>query len=63
MSKDYFLKMLKYLRFDDKPNRVRSGPCADKFLPIGQAFENFANQCQKKYTSNFSLTVDEQLMP
>ena len=63
MSRDYFLKMLKYLRFDDKPNRVRSGPCADKFTPIRQVFEHFANQCQKKYTSNFSLTVDEQLMP
>ena len=26
MSRDYFLEILKYLRFDDKPNRVRSGP-------------------------------------
>ena len=63
MSRDYFLKILKYLRFDDKPNRVRSGPGADKFAPIRQVFENFANQCQKKYTCKFSLTVDEQLMP
>ena len=63
MSRDYFLKILKYLRFDDKPNRVRSGPHADKFAPIRQVFEHFANQCQKKYTWKFSLTVDEQLMP
>ena len=63
MSRDYFLKILKYLRFDDKPNRVRSGPRADKFAPIRQVFEHFANQCQKKYTCKFSLTVDEQLMP
>ena len=62
MSRDYFLKILKYLRFDNKPNRVRSGPGADKFAPIGQAFENFTNQCQKKYTRKFSITADEQLM-
>ena len=63
MSRDYFVKILKYLRFDDKPNRVRSGPGADKFAPIRQVFENFANQCQKKYTCKFLLTVDEQLIP
>ena len=63
MSRDYFLKILKYLRFDDKPNRVRSGPDADKFALIRQAFENFTNQCQKKYTRKFLLTVDKQLMP
>ena len=63
MSRDYFLKILKYLRFDDKPIRVRSGPHADKFAPIRQVFEHFANQCQTKYTCKFSLTVDEQLMP
>ena len=63
MGRDYFLKILKYLRFDDKPNRVRSGPHADKFALIRQVFELFANQCQKKYTCKISLTVDEQLMP
>ena len=63
MSRDYFPKILKYLKFDDKPNRVRSGPGADKFAPIRQVFQDFANQCQKKYTCKFLLTVDEQLMP
>ena len=63
MSRDYFLKILKYLRFDDKPNRVRSGPGIDMFAPIRKGFQNFTNQCQKKYTRTFSLTVDEQLMP
>ena len=62
-NRDYFLTILKYLKFDDKPNRVRSGPRADKFAPIRQVFEHFANQCQKKYSCKFSLTVDEQLMP
>ena len=59
MSRDCFLKILKYLKFDDKPNRVRSGPDADKFAPIRQVFELFANQCQKKYTCKFSLAVDK----
>ena len=63
MSRDYFLKILKYLRFDDKPYRVRSGPGIDKFAPIRLGFENFTNQCQMKYKRTFSLTVDEQLMP
>ena len=63
MSRDYFLKILKYLRFDDKPNRVRNGPGADKFAPIRQVFQNFTNECQKKYTCKFLLTVDKQLMP
>ena len=40
MSRNYFLKILKYLKFDDKPNRVRSGPALtslhrlDKHLKI-----------------------------
>ena len=63
VSRDYFLKIFKYLRFDDKPNRIRSGPGADKFALIRQIFQHFANQCQKKYTCKFLLTVDEQVMP
>ena len=61
MNRIFFLKVLKYLRFDDKPNR--SGPRADKFVPIRQVFEHFNNQCQNKCTCKFSLTVDEQLIP
>ena len=34
LSRDSFIKILKYLRFDDKPNRIRRGPGADKFAPI-----------------------------
>ena len=43
MSRDYFLKIFEYLRFDDKPNKVRSGARADKFAPIRQVFKHFAN--------------------
>ena len=59
MSRRHFLNILKYLRFDDKPNRVRSGPAADKFAPIRHVFEEFSTSCQKNHTCDFSLTVDE----
>ena len=62
MSRDYFSKILKYQRFDDKSNRVKSGRGAENFATIGQIFVHFANHCQKKYTYKLLLTVDEQLM-
>ena len=37
-------------------------PALTSFAPIRKVFENFVNQCQKKYTRKFSLTVDEKLM-
>ena len=63
MPRNKFTKILKYLRFDDKPNRIRSDAAADRFAPIRDVFNTFASMCQSKYTCNFSLTVDEQLMP
>ena len=63
MPRDRFLNILKYLRFDNKPNRKRSGPDADKFAPIREVFETFLSMCQIKYNCNFFLTIDEQLMP
>ena len=63
MPRDRFLNILKYLRVDDKPNRKRSGPDANKFAPIREVFETFSSMCRTKYNCNFSLTIDEQLMP
>lgn len=63
MPRNKFTKLLKYLRFDDKPNRIRNGPGADKFAPIRDVFTTFTSMCKSKYTCDFSLTVDEQLMP
>ena len=63
MPRDRFLKILKYLRFDDKPNRQRTGPRADRFAPIREVFETFSSMCQTKYNCKFFLTIDEQLMP
>ena len=63
MAQDSFLEILKFMRFDDKPNRVRHGPGADRFAPIKDVFERFSSLYQSKYICDFSLTVDEQLMP
>lgn len=63
MSRDRYLEILKYLRFDNKSARVRVGPSADKFAPIRELFDLFVNNCETKYTPSFSLTVDEQLLP
>ena len=63
MPRNCFIKILKYLRFDDKPNRLKTGPNADRFAPIRKVFEIFVSLWQKKYVCNFSLAIDEQLMP
>ena len=63
MPRNKFTKIMKYLRFDDKPNRIRRGPGAVKFAPIRDVFTTFISMCKSKYTCDFSLTVDEQLMP
>ena len=62
MPRNKFTKILKYLRLDDKPNRTRSAAEADKLAPIRDIFNTFTSMCQFKYTYDFSLTVDEQLM-
>ena len=62
-SRDSFIKILKYLRFDDKPNRIRRGPGADKFAPIREAFEKFSSLYRSKFVCDYLLTIDEQLMP
>ena len=62
MPRNKFTKMMKCLRFDDKPNRIRKGPGDDKFAPIQDVFTTFISMCKSKYTCNFSLIVDEQLM-
>ena len=63
MPQDRFLKFLKYLRFDDKPNRQRTGRSADRFASIREVFETFSSMRQTKYNCKFSLSMDEQLMP
>ena len=63
MPQNKFSKTMKYLRFHDKPNRIRKGSGADKFAPIRDVFTTFISICKSKYICNFSLTVDKQLIP
>ena len=62
MSRTKFLKILRYLRFDDKPKRQKYNS-SDKFIPIRDVFEKFVENCRSKFTCGYSLTVDEQLLP
>ena len=62
MLRNKFTKIIKYLRFDDKPKRIRSDAGADRFAPIRDVFNTFTFMCQPKYTCDFSLTVDKQLL-
>ena len=59
MLRDRFLKILKYLRFDYKPNRQNTGPRADRFTLNREVFETLLSMCQTKYNCKFSLIIDE----
>ena len=63
MERNSFIEILKFMRFDDKSNRITRGPNMDKFAPIREVFEKFSSLCQSKCVCKFFLTVDEQLMP
>ena len=63
MARDRFYKILKYLRFDDKALRIRSGAGFDKFSPCREVFELFVKNCESKFVANCYLTIDEQLLP
>ena len=45
----FFPEILKFMRFDDKPNQIRRGPNIDKFAPIREVFEKFPH-CAKANT-------------
>lgn len=62
MSRDRFCEIKKHLRFDDKTNRARSRN-NDPFVCIRAVFEAFTANCRRVYKPNYSVAVDEQLMP
>ena len=62
MPRNKFTKILTYLRFDDKPNRIRSGSAAEKFAPIRDVFNTFTSMCQINFQANqtnseFTITM------
>ena len=62
MSREEYKTIQRYLRFDDKEAR-RGRIGMDKFAHIREVFEEFVNNCTNSYTPNYSLTIDEQLLP
>ena len=62
MARDRFLKILRFLRFDDKSTRRRRLP-NDKFALCSQVFYRFIHNAQLCYNPHAYLTIDEQLFP
>lgn len=62
MSRNDFELVMKHLRFDIK--QTRSERLAnDRFALMREMLDDFAENCKTVYTPNFSLTIDEQLLP
>ena len=62
MSRNDFMTLKKYLRFDDKQTRsfrVEDDP----FTHIRFVSDRISANFRKAYVPNFCLTIDEQLMP
>ena len=61
-ARDCFLEIKKFIRFDSK-NRRRQRLTEDKFVHIREQLESFVTNCLFIFTSDWSLTIDEQLFP
>ena len=61
MSGMRFAEILSLLRFDDKDTR-EARRAVDKFAPIRDVWDSFAEQCRTMYNPSAYLTVDEQLL-
>lgn len=62
MSRDNCLKIMRYLRFDDKSSRSSRAE-NDKFALIRDVWERFVENSQACYKPFYELTIDEQLLP
>ena len=62
MSRHRFLEIMKYLRFDLKSKRRRNLE-KDKFCLASSLLNPFIENCQKAFSINANITVDEQLLP
>ena len=61
MSRDRFLEILKFLRFDIKSER-RARLINDRFALASSIWNPFIENCQKAYNPHGYLTADEQLL-
>lgn len=61
MSRDRFLELIWFMRFDDLSTRVeRRG--IDKLAAFREVFEIFVGHCKESYYPSSHLTIDEQLV-
>ena len=59
MSRDRFLAILKFLRFDDRAERQPN----DVFAPFRKLWKRFVEACRRNIIASEYLCVDEQLVP
>lgn len=62
MSRDRFIAIMKYLRFDKKSTRKLRLP-NDKFALISEVWTTFIENCQLCYKAGENIAIDEQLFP
>lgn len=62
MTRDRFLEILRFLRFDEKSTR-KTRLATDKFALASSLWEPFIENCKKSYIPSENVTVDEQLFP
>lgn len=62
MSIEYFKKIHRCIRFDDKADRVERS-VRDKLAPIRLVFDVWAVNLRKWYVPGENVTIDEQLLP
>ena len=62
MSRDRFVEIMRFLRFDLKTERRRN-LLHDKFALASQLWNSFISNCQKAFIPQWNITVDEQLLP
>jgi hypothetical protein len=62
MSRDHFVDIKRHLRFDEKQTRSFR-LTEDPFTHIREVFNDVISNCRKHFVPNFSVCIDEQLMP
>ena len=62
MSRNRFVEILRFLRFDDKSSRSQRLK-TDKFACVSEVFYAFDANCQSAYVPGPYISVDEQLFP
>ncbi|KOX75774.1 hypothetical protein WN51_12562 [Melipona quadrifasciata] len=63
MSRDKFIDILRFIRFDKKKNERSKRLKTDKFALISKIWETFIENSQACYKPDANITIDEQLFP